>query len=665
MTVGDVRLKLESKAVAFTEWELKALRRVRTAAGAARYKLPIGSVIVGGAGSKGRKLVHLKISPKPVEGFDEITSASGGKKDKYYIGKFAGEKHAVVLDANDEVLHEGTTPEAAFEWLDDYIGKASRASAKKPTSRRGAPKPDNYVPAGKKPTTRNGKPVPKTPKLSRSSDLNAVPIGGMSRNHSGKFKWEKRLVSENRRIDDSALIARYEATNAMLKEGTASNPAEWEHEAWLIEQEIQRRIIAQNRKGSEMAIDYKTVSVRGFKDLGDSEDGVVEALVAVTGIRDNVNDIILPGAFEKSLITRNPKGVWHHNITESVSRTEGVKELPPLDPQLPATLPNGEPWPKEAGGLLVKTRFNLATSRGRDAYEDVKFFGEDQEWSIGYNVPTGGATIDRKTGVRMINTLELYEYSPVLFGAMPNARTTSVKSAQVGWKQLNGVDEAELKTLLDELAEEKEFEQKTAILDLDLETKSAKPNAKAGEEDEEDPDAETSEEDEEDPDAETEEEDEEEDEEKSFVIDFTKVDAVENAIDALTTLRDMMVKSAVNETKEDGSTSLSDLADAAGLDCKDAATAFDSAVKDGDMTAMEEAGSTVLDAVESAQDSEDADTDALKKVTAKVASAFQSAEADGATEDEDESEPTETKKPEEKSEMLQLDTKSFAAAFED
>lgn len=525
-----------------------------------------------------------------------------------------------------------------------------------------------------------------------------------------------------------------------------------------------------------MGISYKTVSVRGFKDLGDSEDGVVEALVAVTGIRDNVNDIILPGAFEKSLITRNPKGVWHHNITESVSRTEGVKELPPLDPQLPDKLPNGEPWPKEAGGLLVKTRFNLATSRGRDAYEDVKFFGEDQEWSIGYNVPTGGATIDRKTGVRMINTLELYEYSPVLFGAMPNARTTSVKSAQVGWKQLQGVDEVELKTLLDELAAEKEFEQKTAILDLDLETKSAKPNAKAGEEDEEeDPkkkaakknkepvededsveeDSEEDEDDEEETEKKAErtvqseagarrykkkigdkygsgsgkaptggirtnvrprtggtgrmEEDQspakgarggkltsysggvarysdgtqtdgnrwtlsrtksdvyedDENEEKSFMIDFTKVDAVENAIEALTTLRDVMVKSAVSQTKEDGSTSLSDLADAAGLDCKDAATAFDSALADGDLEGMEESGSTVLDAVESAQDSEDADTDALKKVTAKVASAFQSAEADGATEDEDESEPTETKKPEEKGEMLMLDTKSFASAFED
>ena len=66
------------------------------------------------------------------------------------------------------------------------------------------------------------------------------------------------------------------------------------------------------------------------------------------------------------------------------------------------------------------------------------FFGDEQEWSIGYNVPVGGAKIDSKSGVREISTLELYEYSPVLFGAMPLARTTSVKDAQLAMKQLRG-----------------------------------------------------------------------------------------------------------------------------------------------------------------------------------------------------------------------------------
>lgn len=128
--------------------------------------------------------------------------------------------------------------------------------------------------------------------------------------------------------------------------------------------------------------EYKAVPVSNILATEEDEAGVVEALVAVTGIKDNVNDIIEPGAFAKTLIVRKPKGVWHHNITESVARTEDVKELLPGDSRLPKSLANGEPWPSNAGGLLVKTRFNMATQRGRDAYEDVKFFGSDQEWCV-------------------------------------------------------------------------------------------------------------------------------------------------------------------------------------------------------------------------------------------------------------------------------------------
>lgn len=193
----------------------------------------------------------------------------------------------------------------------------------------------------------------------------------------------------------------------------------------------------QSESESVLHMEHKCVGISGFKaHKDDGEEGLVEAIVSVTGLRDNVKDVIKPGAYEKSLKVRTPKGVWHHSWSESVSRTEGIKELLPGDPELPDKLPNGEPWPKDAGALKVKTRFNLNTQRGREAYEDVIFFGDQQEWSIGYNVPVGGATVDSKSGVRSIHTLELYEYSPVLFGAMPSARTSSVKDAQMAYKSL-------------------------------------------------------------------------------------------------------------------------------------------------------------------------------------------------------------------------------------
>jgi hypothetical protein len=180
-----------------------------------------------------------------------------------------------------------------------------------------------------------------------------------------------------------------------------------------------------------MELQYKSVGVTGVK--ADDGAGVVTALVSVTGIVDNVSDIIKPGAYTKTLQKRIPKGVWHHSWEKSISKTLEIKELMPGDPALPTTLPDGSPWPKAAGALQVKMQFNLNTQRGREAYEDVKFFGDQQEWSIGYNVPVGGATQEK--GIRTIDYLDLFEYSPVLFGAMSAARTESVKSAQEAWVQ--------------------------------------------------------------------------------------------------------------------------------------------------------------------------------------------------------------------------------------
>lgn len=194
-------------------------------------------------------------------------------------------------------------------------------------------------------------------------------------------------------------------------------------------------------KDLPMQIEYKAVTVNGLKVL-DDEEGLIDAYVSVTGIEDNVADIIDPGAYEKTLMDRIPKGVWHHDWATPISKTVQVKELMPGDAELPKSLPNGQPWPKSAGALKVRTKFNLKTTRGRDAYEDVKFFDDQQEWSIGFNVPVGGAITEKVNGksIRRIQKIDLFEYSPVLFGAMPSARTKSVKEAQFAFKSLMGTD---------------------------------------------------------------------------------------------------------------------------------------------------------------------------------------------------------------------------------
>lgn len=403
-------------------------------------------------------------------------------------------------------------------------------------------------------------------------------------------------------------------------------------------------------------MDYKTTTIRGFKALDDDPagDGIVEAYVAVTGLKDNVNDIILPGAFQKSLIARNPKGVWHHNITESVSRTLSAKELPPLDPELPDTLPNGDPWPREAGALLVKTQFNLKTQRGRDAYEDVLFFGPDQEWSIGYNVKTGGATIDKKTGTRMIAELDLYEYSPVLFGAMPNARTASVKDAQLGWKTLEGVDALEIKSLVDEYENREPIEFKGDVED-DEDDEGSKPS-----------EDDTTAEDQQDKEQDDEEEEDDEKEEKSFRTSFQSVEAVDAAIAALENVKAMLIDGYKDQAVEEGANDLVALCKDAGIAMTDQARAFDEALGSGDLEAMEAAGNEILDAVEEAFDDEEADADSLNRIPNYIASAFQQSDEDASEEDA----PSGEEGSEEKGSGEELETKTFdltefAGAFED
>ena len=166
---------------------------------------------------------------------------------------------------------------------------------------------------------------------------------------------------------------------------------------------------------------HKQVPVSSVRGI-DNVEGVVEAIVSVTNIVDHVNDLIEPGAYRMTLKKRNPKVVWSHDTNIPVGKTLRVEELMPGDPRLPNDLAA-----QNAGALLVKMQFNLNTTRGRDAFYDVQFYGDEQEWSIGYSVPEGKYQVDEKSGIRYIKQLDLFEYSPVIFGAAPSTRTLSLK----------------------------------------------------------------------------------------------------------------------------------------------------------------------------------------------------------------------------------------------
>lgn len=162
----------------------------------------------------------------------------------------------------------------------------------------------------------------------------------------------------------------------------------------------------------------------------DETEGIVTAIVSVTGIEDEVADIIEPGAYKSTLARRRPKVCWAHAWDKPIGKVLYIEELLPGDERLPVKTRDGQPWPREAGALVATMQFNMKSEAGREAFEAVRFYSEtgECEYSIGYQVPPGKSSKD-KAGVRHIKALELYELSVVLFGAHTMTGTLSIKAA--------------------------------------------------------------------------------------------------------------------------------------------------------------------------------------------------------------------------------------------
>lgn len=158
-------------------------------------------------------------------------------------------------------------------------------------------------------------------------------------------------------------------------------------------------------------------------------EGIVRAIVSVTGVVDAVNDLIVPGGFAVTLKKRRPKVVDDHEWGKKAGRVLHIEEWMPGDKRLPQRTKDGQPWPLEAGALVATIQYNLDIDSGRDSFGWVKFYADsnEAEFSIGYKVPPGKAR-KRHDGVRVILEVDLFELSHVLFGAAPLSMALEVKS---------------------------------------------------------------------------------------------------------------------------------------------------------------------------------------------------------------------------------------------
>lgn len=138
-----------------------------------------------------------------------------------------------------------------------------------------------------------------------------------------------------------------------------------------------------------------------------TQAGAFEGYASLFGMVDMGRDEIMPGAFRESLAARGPsriKLLWSHDAREPVGVWDSVVE--------------------DARGLKVAGRLNLDVARAREIFALMRE-GAIDGLSIGFR--TQRAVADRKSGVRRLYKVDLWEISLVTFPMLPQARVSSVK----------------------------------------------------------------------------------------------------------------------------------------------------------------------------------------------------------------------------------------------
>ena len=144
----------------------------------------------------------------------------------------------------------------------------------------------------------------------------------------------------------------------------------------------------------------------------DADARTIEGLGSVFHNVDQGGDIVLPGAFSKTLKARTPAMLWQHKSDHVIGVWDEMRETPE--------------------GLRVKGRI-LETTLGNDVYTLAKA-GALTGLSIGYGVKD--SSIDKKTGIRQLKDLDLYEVSLVTFAMNEKATITHVKTKPATEREL-------------------------------------------------------------------------------------------------------------------------------------------------------------------------------------------------------------------------------------
>ena len=147
----------------------------------------------------------------------------------------------------------------------------------------------------------------------------------------------------------------------------------------------------------------------GPVEIKSEDQGTFEAVFSRFNVRDHDGDVTLKTAFNhghRVKISAYNHGSWEGNLPVGVGEIHVTEDM-----------------------AVVKGRFFMNTTLGRDTFHVVKELGDLGEWSYGFTVPEDGYEHGEFEGksVRFLKRLNVYEVSPVLKGAGIGTQTLDVK----------------------------------------------------------------------------------------------------------------------------------------------------------------------------------------------------------------------------------------------
>jgi len=189
------------------------------------------------------------------------------------------------------------------------------------------------------------------------------------------------------------------------------------HEAYIdaTGEDVKRPDDDDDDEGGYRPVKSEEISVAlEVKELDlDDKEGLFEGYGSVFNNTDLGNDVILQGAFAKSLRKTGARGVkllYQHKTDMPIGVFEEIRE--------------------DEKGLHVKGRLALGTQAGREAYELLKM-GAIDGLSIGFRVDSKGQSYDSRNRRRMLKEVELMEVSLVTFPMNPRAKIRAVKATEI------------------------------------------------------------------------------------------------------------------------------------------------------------------------------------------------------------------------------------------